>query len=82
MSKVGFIVKIRAKGKDYFYLRKSVREKKQVYKENLYSFGTREKALDNLMLWGKSIDNLPENLRELGYDLEDISSWKEQIMNK
>lgn len=82
MSKVGYIVKIKAKGKDYFYLRKSVREKKQVFKENIYSFGTREKAIDNLVLWGKDLNNLPDDLRELGYDLEDVISWKEQIMNK
>lgn len=85
MSKTGFIVKVKSKGKEYFYLRKSERNKDDKSKKrdtNIYSFGTREKAVENLTLWKDNIDIIPEELKNMNYDREDVSSWIKKIESK
>ncbi|WP_256816686.1 hypothetical protein [Cytobacillus sp. Bac17] len=85
MSKTGFLVKVSSKGREYFYLRKSERlkENKAVKRDrNIYSFGTRSKAIENLQDWQRDIEKMPNDLKILGYDREDVLSWIEQIENK
>lgn len=85
MSKTGFLVKVSSKGREYFYLRKSERlkENKAVKRDrNVYSFGTRSKAIENLQDWKRDIEKMPNDLKILGYDREDVLSWIEQIENK
>jgi hypothetical protein len=85
MKKTGFLVKVRAKNKEYFYLRKAERlkEDKSIKRDkNIYSFGSQEKAMENLLMWKNDITNLPGKLKDLGYELEDVLSWIEQIESK
>lgn len=83
MNKIGFIVKVKAKGKDYFYLRKSIRDKNDlIRKENIFSFGHREKAIKRLQDWQTNEAQMPTELINLGYDLEDVRDWLEQINSK
>lgn len=83
MAKIGFIVRVRGKGKDYFYLRKSIRDKNDlIRKENIFSFGHREKAIKRLQDWQSGEVKMPKELINLGYDLEDLRDWLEQINSK
>lgn len=83
MAKIGFIVRVRAKGKEYFYLRKSIREKNDlIRKEKIYSFGHREKAIRKLQEWQSDIDQMPKELINLGYDLDDVQVWLNEINSK
>ena len=85
MSKIGFIIKVKARGKEYFYLRKSerTREDKSVKRDsNIFAFGQRDKAIETLKDWENDINSMPIKLKDLGYDLEDISAWIEQIESK
>jgi hypothetical protein len=82
MNKIGYITKIKSRGKEYFYLRKSIRKSDSIEKKQIYSFGSREAALTNLKNWKENIEILPQELKELGYSLSDVLSWIEQIENK
>ncbi|MBG9585551.1 hypothetical protein [Cytobacillus firmus] len=83
MNKIGFIVRVKAKGKEYFYLRKSIREKNDlIRKEKIYSFGHREKAIRRLQEWQNDIDQMPKELINLGYDLDDVQIWLNEINSK
>lgn len=83
MNKIGFIVRVRARGKDYFYLRKSIRDKNDlIRKENIFSFGHREKAIKRLKDWQSGEDQMPKELINLGYDLEDVQVWLNEINSK
>lgn len=84
MAKTGFIVKNVSKGREYFYLRKSIRVKTNnvVNKKNLFSFGSRKKAIENLNEWLNDVSKMPSELKNLGYDLEDVKIWIEQIESK
>lgn len=83
MTKIGYIVKVKAKGREYFYLRKSVRGKNNmVRKETIFSFGTKEKAFSKLLEWKYDLSLLPNELKKLGYDLEDVEIWINQINKK
>jgi hypothetical protein len=82
MNKIGFVVKVKAKNKEYFYLRRSFWEDKQPKNKNVFSFGNREKAISNLSLWKENIEMLPGELKEMGYNLEDVNKWLEEIKDK
>lgn len=85
MKKTGFVVKVKAKGKEYFYLRKAERlkENKAIKRDrNIFSFGSRKKAIENLSMWSEDIINMPGELQKMGYELEDVLSWIEQIESK
>ena len=85
MRKIGFIIKVKSRGKEYYYLRKAERKKGNTslkINTNIFAFGQREKALENLNRWKNNFDDFPLKLKDLGYDLEDISTWIEQIESK
>jgi hypothetical protein len=82
MNKIGYIVKIKSKGREYFYLRKSVRKVDLVEKKTIYSFGSKRNAIEKILLWKENLELLPEELKKLGYGKEDILKWIEQINNK
>lgn len=82
MSKIGFIIKNKSRGNEYFYLRKSIRVKDQVMKKNVYSFGIRSKAIALINEWLIDFTKFPKELLDLGYDENDVSKWLEQIKNK
>jgi hypothetical protein len=82
MNKVGYITKIKSRGKEYFYLRKSIRKLNSIEKKQIYSFGSRESALTNLRIWKENIESLPQELKNLGYSFDDVLYWIEQIENK
>ncbi|MGE7191985.1 hypothetical protein [Lysinibacillus fusiformis] len=90
MKQVGYIIrhlKIKnGKEYEYFYLRRSDRFKtsgeskeKRTY---LYSFGNRKKALAQLDSWENDLGIIPKELTELGYSLEDVKKWKQEIESK
>ena len=78
-KKIGFLAKDKGKGNTYIYLRKSERVNKngksQVVKTNLFSFGRVDKALGNMYEWRDDFDKFPAELKELGYDFEDLMEW-------
>lgn len=82
MTKKGFIIKVKSKGREYFYLRRSVWKNKVSRPENIFSFGSKEKALHKISLWKNNTDSFPEELKKMGFGEEDISLWLEQIENK
>jgi hypothetical protein len=82
MDKTGFVVKVMSKGREYFYLRRSFRKDNKPQNKNIFSFGSREKAIGNLSEWKEDKEKIPKELRNMGYELEDISNWLEQLKNK
>jgi hypothetical protein len=84
VNKVGFIARVKSKGRYYFYLRVSFREGKD-YKpknKNIYSFGNKEKAVNSLEEWINNHDLMPGELKGLGYDIEDVKGWITEIKNR
>jgi hypothetical protein len=82
MDKTGFIVKVMSKNREYFYLRRSFRKDNRPQNKNIFSFGSREKAIKDLVDWKKDFNKFPVELKKLGYDPEDILSWLKQIETK
>lgn len=79
MSKTGFLVKVKAKNREYFYLRKSFWKDNKPQNKNVFSFGNKQKALNSFYEWKNNIENMPSDLREMGFDREDIVNWIDQI---
>lgn len=79
MDKVGFVAKVKAKGRYYFYLRKSFWENNKPKNKNLYSFGNEAKAIILIEEWIRRPESFPGELKELGYDLEDAARWLQEI---
>lgn len=86
MKKVGFIIKtgreVNGKRYEYFHLRRSDRLNKKKIDTTLYNFGNKEKALSRLKEWENDISKLPTELKEWGYNLEDVAKWKNDIESK
>lgn len=82
MRNTGFVIKNKSKGREYFYLRKSIRVNGIVKKQNIYSFGTKDKALKNLLEWINDSKKIPLVLTEMGYNKNDVIYWIEEIKKK
>lgn len=93
MNKVGYLIKhsVTVNGKDYeyFYLRRSDRikgaAKNGKYPKtqiNLFNFGNKKKTILQLEQWENDISQMPNSLKNLGYDLEDVKKWKSQLDDK
>lgn len=82
MNKVGYIAKIKSKGREYFYLRKSVRKSSSIEKKQIYSFGSKEATLEKLLTWEKNIELMPEELKRFNYGVDDILYWINQVESK
>jgi hypothetical protein len=82
MRKTGFLVKVSSKGRQYFYLRRSYWINSVSKNKNIYSFGSRESAIKNLCEWKNDISKMPETLKNMGYDINDVLNWIEQIERK
>ena len=82
MNKIGYIIRIKSKGRYYFYLRKSFREDNKPKNKTIYSFGNKEKAVNSLEEWINNHDLMPGELKELGYDIEDVKGWITEIKNR
>jgi hypothetical protein len=83
--KPGFVIKVKSKDKEYYYLRKAERlkENKSIKRDrNIFSFGSKEKALLKMNQWVNNENDLPDELKLKGYNLEDVSKWIQQIENK
>lgn len=79
LKKIGYIVKVTARNKEYYYLRKAYRENGVKKAINLYGFGTKEKALEDLSEWKDDIRKMPAKLSRLGYNEQDIIKWQNKI---
>jgi hypothetical protein len=77
VKKTGFIIKNIAKGRTYFYLRRSVWENGISKPKNVFSLGNKEKALDKINSW--FLEGLPEELTKLGFNKDDLQEWLEKI---
>jgi hypothetical protein len=82
MDKTGFVVKVTSRGREYFYLRRSFWKDNRPQNKNIYSFGSRRKALENLRQWQEEFNTFPDELKEMGFAIQDVSRWIEQIKNK
>lgn len=78
-EKVGFLSRNKANGFTYINLRKSERVikngKSQVIKTNIFRFGRVEKAIENMYTWRDDFDKFPKELKDLGYDFDDLQDW-------
>lgn len=78
--KIGYLSKVKSKGKTYIYIRVSERYKDDsgksiVRKRNIFSFGCMPKALDNMYYWRDNPEMFPDELKEMGYNLNDLYEW-------
>lgn len=73
----GYIVKVRANGKEYFYLRVSYRKNKKKKCRNIYSFGNKREAINILNRYIRDPENVPVRLR--GYRTNDFQKWLSKI---
>lgn len=81
MSKAGFVQAVKARGKYFFYVRKSFRdENKKPKNKNIFSLGQKEKALSSLNEWVKDHESAPDVLQK--YSVEDFKNWIEYVENK
>lgn len=77
MSQVpGFLKFVLAKERRYVYLVVAEKKNKKVHTHMVYGFGPLEKALETMYEMRGDFENLfPLELKERGYDLEDINDW-------
>lgn len=87
MKRKGFIVKVKARGKYYYYIRVSERIKNSLGQSiptnrNVYALGRKQSALDTLNGWKSNIDMFPDELKEKGFNIENVDLWLEQLKEK
>ncbi|QGV10696.1 hypothetical protein GNE09_29735 (plasmid) [Bacillus cereus] len=77
MSQVpGFLKFVLAKERRYVYLVVGEKKNKKVHTHMVYGFGPLEKALETMYEMRDDFENLfPLELKERGYDWEDINDW-------
>ncbi|QFQ28949.1 MULTISPECIES: hypothetical protein [Bacillus cereus group] len=77
MSQVpGFLKFVLAKERRYVYLVVAEKKNKKVHTHVVYGFGPLEKALETMYEMRDDFENLfPLELKERGYDWEDINDW-------
>lgn len=77
MSRVpGFLKFVLAKERRYVYLVVAEKKNKKVHTHMVYGFGPLEKALETMYEMRGDFENLfPLELKERGYDWEDINDW-------
>lgn len=77
MSQVpGFLKFVLAKERRYVYLVVAEKKNKKVHTHMVYGFGPLEKALETMYEMRDDLENLfPLELKERGYDWEDINDW-------
>ncbi|MDA2358778.1 hypothetical protein PDN49_29210 [Bacillus cereus] len=77
MSQVpGFLKFVLAKERRYVYLVVAKKKNKKVHTHMVYGFGPLEKALETMYEMRDDFENLfPLELKEKGYDWEDINDW-------
>ncbi|MFB6732588.1 hypothetical protein ACFCVW_29730 [Bacillus mobilis] len=77
MSQVpGFLKFVLAKEMRYVYLAVAEKKNKRVNTTILYKFGRIEKALENMYEMRDNFEGcFPSELKEKGYDWEDINDW-------
>ncbi|WP_422425044.1 hypothetical protein [Bacillus sp. PSXD-155] len=77
MSQVpGFLKFVLAKERRYVYLVVAEKKNKKVHTHMVYGFGPLEKALETMYEMCDDFENLfPLELKERGYDWEDINDW-------
>ena len=77
MSQVpGFLKFVLAKERRYVYLVVGEKKNKKVHTHMVYRFGSLEKALETMYEMRGDFENLfPLELKERGYDSEDINDW-------
>lgn len=81
MTKSGFVAAVKARGKYYFYVRKSFRdENKKPRNVALMGLGQKENALSLLNYWIEDEKNVPDNMRK--YGVEDFKKWIEYVESK
>lgn len=73
----GYIVKVRANGREYYYLRISYRKNKMKKCRNIYSFGNKIEAVQKLNKYIRDPENVPVRLR--GYRTNDFQKWLSKI---
>ncbi len=72
----GFLKFVLAKERRYVYLAVAEKKNKKVRTHMVYRFGPLEKALETMYEMRDDFENLfPLELKERGYDLEDINDW-------
>jgi hypothetical protein len=79
LKKVGFVARVKSRGKFYYYLRVSFRNGQNPRNKSIYSFGNQQKAIDSIEEWISRPESFPGELKELGYDLEDAARWLQEI---
>ncbi|MBG9714531.1 hypothetical protein [Bacillus cereus] len=77
MSQVpGFLKFVLAKERRYVYLVVAEKKNKKVQTHMVYGFGPLEKSLETMYEMRDDFENLfPLELKERGYDWEDINDW-------
>jgi len=72
----GFLKFVLAKERRYVYLAVAEKKNKRVLTHIVYRFGPLEKALEAMYEMRDDFENLfPLELKERGYDWEDINDW-------
>lgn len=81
MSKSGYVAAVKARGKYFFYVRKSFRnEQKKPTAKNIMGLGQKENALATLQSWIDNEKNVPDNMRI--YREEDFKKWIKYVEGK
>lgn len=81
MSKSGFVQAVKSRGKYYFYVRVSYRDKdKKPRNKNVAALGQKENALALLKQWLSDPVLLPDNLNK--YNVDDLKDWIKYVESK
>ena len=74
-QKKGFLKFVRAKGNLYVYLAKGVKENGKKKTITIFGFGKMPLALEKLYSWRNEYEMFPQELKDMGYDWNDIHDW-------
>lgn len=81
MSKSGFVQMVKSRGKYYFYVRVSYRDKdKKPRNKNISALGQKDNAISLLKNWLLDLSMLPEELNK--YSADDIKDWIKYVESK
>lgn len=72
-----YLERAKSRGNTYLYLKKYRRQPEPFYsnKISVFSFGRIENALKQMRDWEKDFENFPNELLQLGCDLDDLQAW-------
>lgn len=81
MARAGYVQGVKSRGKYFFYVRRSYRNKEgKPVNESIIALGQKEKALKLLQSWIDDPETKPEAMQK--YKEESFKKWMDYILEK